>query len=109
MTFVDHFLEMSYGGKCPDCGTRVVIQVPERFHPEKWERATTLPEIRAVVIEEMNLSIRTKCSLEQVGITTVGDLLDCNETRIRQGGAVSDSVIAEIERLLTTKGLSLAT
>jgi rRNA maturation protein Nop10 len=108
MTFVDYFLEKSHGGKCPDCGTQVVIRVPERFQPEVWERAKSLPEIRAVVIEDLYLSVRTKRSLEQVGITTVGDLLDSTEARIRDGVSVSDSVIAEIERLLASKRLSLA-
>jgi hypothetical protein len=108
MTFADYFLEKLNGGKCPACGTQVVIQVPECFQPEVWERATTLPAIRAVSIEELDLSVRTKRSLEQVGITTVGDLLDSTEARIREGVRVSDSVIAEIERLLASKGLSLA-
>ena len=108
MTFVDYFLEKLHGGKCPTCGTQVVVRVPERFHPELWERATTLAEIRAVVIEELDLSVRTRRSLEQVGITTVGDLLDSTEARIRQGPPVADSVIAEINRLLASKGLSLA-
>jgi DNA-directed RNA polymerase alpha subunit len=108
MTFVDYFLEQSHGGNCPDCGTQVVIRVLERFQPEVWERAETLPEICALEIEVLDLSVRTRRSLEQVGITTVGDLLDSTETRIRRGVTVSDSVIAEIERLLASKRLSLA-
>jgi endogenous inhibitor of DNA gyrase (YacG/DUF329 family) len=108
MTFVDYFLEQLHGGKCPDCGTQVVFQVPERFQPWLWEQATTESEIRAIVIDELDLSVRTRRSLEQVGITTVGELLDSTEARIRQGLTVSDSVIAEIERLLASKGLSLA-
>jgi hypothetical protein len=108
MTFVDYFLEALHGGKCPDCWTQVVIQVLARLQPELWERATTLPEIRAVVIEELDLSVRTRRSLEQIGITTVGDLLNSTEARIRQAVPVSDPVIAEIERLLASKGLSLA-
>jgi hypothetical protein len=108
MTFVDCFLEKLNGGQCPDCGTQVVIQVPERLQPELWARATTEAEIRALVIEELGLSVRTTQSLEQVGITTVGELLDSTEAQIRQGLAVSDSVIAEVGRLLSSKGLSLA-
>jgi rRNA maturation protein Nop10 len=108
MTFVDYFLEQLSGGKCPDCGTQVVFQVPERFQPELWEQATTDTEIRAILIEELGLSVRTTRSLEQVGITTVGELLDSTEARIREGLTVSDSVIAEIGRLLASKGLSLA-
>ena len=108
MTFVDYFLEKLSGGKCPDCGTQVVIRVAESFRPELWERATTESEIRSVVIEQLDLSVRTRRSLEQAGIATVGELLDSTEAQIRRGLAVSDSVIAEIERLLATKGLSLA-
>ena len=108
MTFVDYFLEKLNGGKCPDCGTQVVFEVPERIQPELWERATTASEIRAIVIEELGLSVRTTRLLEQVGITTVGELLDSTEARIRQGVTVSDSVIAEVGRLLASKGLSLA-
>ena len=108
MTFVDYFLEKLNGGKCPACGTQVVFQVPERFQPELWERATTESEIHAIAIEELDLSVRTKRSLEEVGITTVGELFDSTEAQIRQGVTVSDSVIAEVERLLASKGLSLA-
>src|SRR5262249_7498028 len=108
MTFVDRSLEKLDGGKCPACGTQVVIQAPASFQPEVWEGATTLTAIRAVLIEELDLSVRTKRSLRQVGMTTVGDLLDSTEARIRRGLSVSDSVIAEIERLLAGKGLSLA-
>jgi DNA-directed RNA polymerase alpha subunit len=108
MTFVDHFLEKGHGGKCPTCGTQVVIRVPEQFQPEVWERATTLSEIRAVVTDNLDLSIRTRRSLEQLGIVTVGDLLDSTEAQIRQELAVGDSVIAELSRLLASKGLSFA-
>src|SRR5262249_38671066 len=98
-----------HGGKCPACGTQVVIRVPERLQTDVWERAATPAEIRAVVIEELDLSVRTRRSLEQLGIVTVGDLLDSTETRIRQGLAVSDPVIVELGRPLASKGLSLAT
>jgi DNA-directed RNA polymerase alpha subunit len=108
MTYLDYFLERSHEGKCPVCGTQVVIRVQARYQPEVRERAKTLPEIRAVVVEELDLSVRTKLSLEQVGITTVGHLLDSTEARIRHGVNDSDSVIAEIERLLASKRLSLA-
>lgn len=108
MTFVDYFLDKLNGGKCPRCGTQVVFQVPERFQPELWERARTETEIRAIAIEELDLSVRTKRSLEKVGINTVGELLDSTEAQIRRGLAVSDSVIAEVKRLLASKDLSLA-
>jgi rRNA maturation protein Nop10 len=108
MTFVDYFLEKLYGGKCPVCGTQVVFQVPERFQPELWERARTESEIRAIVIEQLDLSVRTRRSLAQLGITTVGELLDSTEAHIRRGLTVSDSVITEVERLLESKGLSIA-
>jgi hypothetical protein len=65
MTFVDYFLEKLNGGKCPVCGTQVVFQVPERFQPELWERATKLSEIRAIVIEELDLSVRTGARLSK--------------------------------------------
>jgi endogenous inhibitor of DNA gyrase (YacG/DUF329 family) len=108
MTFVDYFLETLHGGKCPACGTQVVIRVQERFRPEVWESATTLPEIRAVVIDNLDLSVRTRRSLEQLGLVTIGDVLDTTEARIRQGLPVADPVIAEIRRLLATKGLAVA-
>lgn len=102
MTFVDYFLEKLNGGKCPVCGTQVVFQVPQRFQPELWERATTESEIHAIVIEELDLSVRTKPSLEQANIITVGELLGSTEVQIRQSVIVSDSVIAEVNRLLAS-------
>lgn len=109
MTFVDGFLEALNGGKCPACGTQVVIKVEDKFQPELWENATTLPEIQAVAINDLDLSVRTRCSLEQVGITTVGQLLNSTEAHIRTGLVISDSVIDEIRQLLSSKGLSIPT
>jgi DNA-directed RNA polymerase subunit RPC12/RpoP len=107
MTFVDSFLEELHGGNCPACGTKVVVRVPEQFQPEKWDEATTLPEIRAIRIDELELSVRTRNSLAALEIETVGDLLNLTEARIRQRFAVSDSVIAEVRQLLASKGLAV--
>ena len=107
MTFVDFFLEELHGGNCPACGTKVVIRVLEPFQPEKWEEATTLPEIRAIRIDELDLSVRTRNSLATLEIETVGNLLDSTEARIRQRFSVSDSVITEVRQLLASKGLSI--
>src|SRR4051794_27541007 len=93
MTFVDQHLEASHGGKCPTCRTRVVVQVSDPLQPEAWERAMTLHAIRAVLIDELYLSVRTRVVLRRVGITTVGDLLDSTEARIRRGDRASDSMI----------------
>jgi len=107
MTFVGDFLEKLHSGKCPACGTQVVIRVSDPFQPEIWEQATTLPEIRTIAMEKLDLSVRTRISLRKLNITTIGDLLDSSEATFQQGLAVPDSVIDEIRRLLATKGLSI--
>ena len=107
MTFVDEFLDKAHAGNCPECGTHVVIRVPYRFQTEAWEKATTLLEIRSFIIEELDLSVRTKRSLEQLGITTIGQLLESSEQTIREKLVVSDSVVEEIHRLLASKSLSM--
>lgn len=107
MTFVDLFLQKVHSGKCPDCGTQVVMQVEERFQPQLWEKTTNLSELRQIAINYLTLSVRTSHSLEQVEILTIGQLLDSTEAKIRQCLAVSDSVIDEIRRLLASKGLSI--
>lgn len=108
MTFMDSFLEKIHGGNCPECGIRVVIRLPLLSLPELWEQANTHHEIRAIEIENLGFSVRTTNSLAQLGITTVGELLDGTKAQIRNGVLISDSVIAEVERLLATKDLSLA-
>jgi DNA-directed RNA polymerase alpha subunit len=107
MTFMDLFLQEAHAGKCPNCGTQVVIQVEERYQPEIWEKAESLSQIRSIAIADLWLSVRTSRSLEQIGIATIGQLLDSTEAEIRQGLLVSNSVIDEIRRLLSTKGLSM--
>jgi hypothetical protein len=108
MTFVDQFLTELHGGKCPDCGTQVVKQVEGGWQPEVWERATGLADIRAVRIDALDLSVRTKNSLEQLGIVSIGDLLDCGAGRIRRGLAVAEPVLREVRQLLAEKSLSFA-
>jgi DNA-directed RNA polymerase alpha subunit len=107
MTFVDSFLQELHGGKCPSCGTQVVVQVEDRRQPEAWEVAETLPEIRAVAIEDLYLSVRAKRSLEQAGVTTIGELLDFTEAKIRQSVVFGESVVKEVRELLARKGLAM--
>jgi DNA-directed RNA polymerase alpha subunit len=108
MTFVDSFLETWSGGKCPACGTPVVLRVQDRSQPEARESATTLAEIRAFALDDLWLSVRTRRVLEEAGVTTVGQLLDSTESAIRHSPLAGNSVIAEIQRLLSGKGLSIA-
>src|SRR5262249_14082162 len=108
MTFVDHFLTALNGGKCPGCGTQVVKQVEGGWQPEVWERATSLTDIRAVLIDALDLSVRTKNSLEQLDIVSVGDLLDCGAGRVRRELAVAEPVLREVRELLAEKSLPLA-
>jgi hypothetical protein len=108
MTFMDHFLTELNGGKCPGCGTPVVNQVEGGWQPQVWERTTALADIRAARIDALDLSIRTKNSLEQLGIVRIGDLLDCGAGRIRRGLAVAEPVLREVRELLGEESLSLA-
>jgi endogenous inhibitor of DNA gyrase (YacG/DUF329 family) len=109
MTYMDLFLEAAHGGKCPACGTKVVITVEDGRQPDVWDRAQTLSQIRTVPIRDLYLSVRTLNSLEQLQIANVGQLLDSSESKIRQGLVISDSVIGELRRLLAKKGLLLPT
>jgi hypothetical protein len=108
MTMVDGFLTALHAGKCPACGTQVVKEVEVSRHPEVWDKATGLTEIRALRIDALCLSIRTEYSLEQLGVITVGDLLDGGAGRIRRGLPVAEPVLRELRELLAEKGLSLA-
>jgi hypothetical protein len=108
MTFVDHFLTELNGGKCDGCGTQVVKQVEGGWQPEVWERATSLADIRAVLIDALDLSVRTKNSLAQLGVVSVGDLLDFGAGRIRRELAVAEPVLREVRELLAEKSLPLA-
>jgi Bacterial RNA polymerase, alpha chain C terminal domain len=107
MTFVDYFLEKCFGGKCRVGGTQVVSQVPLDQQPPGWEETSDLIELRAVLLVDLNLSVRTTLSLDKLGIATVGDLLDTTEANIRNQVIMPEHVIEEIRRLLESKGLAL--
>lgn len=107
MTFVDSFLERATQGKCPKCGTQVVIQVEEHLQTHLWEQATIQAEISAIEIGKLNLSVRTRRTLAKLNIKTIGELLSASESRIRTGVPISEPVTDEIRQLLASKGLKL--
>jgi DNA-directed RNA polymerase alpha subunit len=107
MTFVADFLEHATDGKCPDCGTNVVIQVECYIYSEEWANEKDPVRLRKFRIDELGLSVRTTNSLAQMGVETIGHLLEIKEGDIRKAFKVAEPVIIEITNLLAGKNLSL--
>jgi len=102
MTFVAYFLEEFSDGKCPGCGTVVLIEVPEPKTVDAWAVASS-SEVPNVRFDDMDLSVRTKNSMRQLNIATVGDLLALPRQHIIDNLPVSEPVLHELDERLSEK------
>src|SRR5262249_53510124 len=107
MTLVAEFLQHATSGKCPGCATQVVVQEERYLYSKEWAEEGDPVRLRQIRIETLGLSVRTTNSLEQMGVRTVGQLLETKEHDIRQAFKVCEPVIAEVGKLLAARGLSL--
>jgi DNA-directed RNA polymerase alpha subunit len=107
MTFVADLLQHAHDGKCPICSTQVVVQVERFIYSEEWANEDDLSRLQEFRIDELGMSVRTTMSLTQMGVDTIGQLLEINKSDIRNAFQRSESIIMEIGKLLDGKGLSL--
>ena len=107
MTFVDHFLQQSTNGKCPTCGTQVLVETKYYFHGEAWANELDPKLYSEFRIAELGLSVRATNSLDQMRVITVGDLLKITEAQIRSQFKIADPIVLEVTRFLSSKQLSL--
>jgi hypothetical protein len=108
MTMVDEFLLASTGGKCPQCGTPVVIA----GSPSPGEKLLALlaqaqseEEINQINVAELELSVRSHLALSRAGLYTLGDLLQLTQPQLAERLSAHSGQIAEIEQLLAEGGL----
>jgi DNA-directed RNA polymerase alpha subunit len=107
MTFVADYLQHASNGKCPICGTLVVVQVERYIYSEEWAEENDQAKLLEFRIEDLGLSVRTTNSLAQMNVLTIGQLLEVRADDIRKAFKVPEPVIIEIAKLLAGKGLSL--
>jgi DNA-directed RNA polymerase alpha subunit len=107
MTFVGDLLTASTGGKCPKCGTQVVVDEPQEqgHRVDSLSLAQSEEEIRAVKIVDLDLSVRCRNALVQMGLETVGDMLELTKTDLANRLGHIQLCIKEIDDLLAGKGL----
>lgn len=88
-------------GKCPDCGTCVVVDQPEveRTAYDPFADAHSLAEIRAIPIVDLQLPVRCRLTLTNMGATTVGDLLDAGRQAVREHTEDSTSCAEQLQEL----------
>ncbi len=103
MTFVDQLLKAS-DGKCPDCGTQVVLD--DQPEPSAWELAD---DFRDFPLAELDLSVRTRVAIDKMQIHFVGELLKLSKAQITaSGGNYAVRAIDELNELLQIKGVTIA-
>ena len=107
MTFVGDLLMASTGGKCPKCGTQVVVDGPQDQDQrvDSLSLAQSDDEIRAVQIVDLDLSVRCRLAPVRAGLETVGDLLELAKADLADRLGHVQSCIKEIDEILAGKGL----
>lgn len=108
MTFVDEFLMASTGGKCPECGTQVVLDRPVEFRRRQVNMllaAKSPAEAEAVQLVDLDLPVRCRLLLMRMGIETFGDLVQhAKETFLSPRLESGISCLEEVLKLLEGRG-----
>ncbi|WP_145052718.1 hypothetical protein [Lignipirellula cremea] len=107
MTFVAESLIANSNGKCPECGTPVVVDqpLPTAEHVDSLAAAQTDSEKRDVKIVDLPLSIRCRLQIHKMNIETLGGLLQISKDAVRQQLAESPTYIDDIQSMLDEHGL----
>ena len=97
-----------YESRCRHCGAE--LSPTPHTEPTAWALAKTEAERLACPIDlDLDLSVRTVQSLHRMGIYTVGDLVACSARQIIDGALNPATILGDIEPLLHSRGLQLAT
>jgi DNA-directed RNA polymerase alpha subunit len=108
ITFVDTFLLAHNEGRCPECGTQVVVDERQEHggHPaDSLSAAKANEEIRGVKIVDLDLSVRCRLALTRIGIDNLGALLQLTKDDLSKQLEQLPLCIDEIEEFLVGKGL----
>lgn len=103
----EHYFLRACSGKCPDCGTQVLVQVAD---PDPWNTLADDSDIMEFSIDnfEVALSVRTQEVLRVLGVRTVGDLVKRSVQEIKAQAKASQRTVDElVEVVLEPKGLTL--
>lgn len=107
MTYVAEWLTANSHGKCPDCGTTVVVDQPqpvsESLNPIAAARTQT--EKLNVKVVDLPLSVGCRNKIQKMNLITLGELLQFPKESIRQGLADSPNCFEQIESLLDEHGM----
>jgi DNA-directed RNA polymerase subunit RPC12/RpoP len=110
MTFVAESLIANSDGKCPACGTTVVVDQPpsvtEPLHPpDALAAAQTETERRNVKIADLPLSVRCRLQIHRMDIHSLGELLQRPKDTVRRHLAGSPNYFDQLQALLDQHGL----
>ena len=100
MTMVEEWLTNSTGGKCPGCGTLVVVDElpPREAYVCPLERAETDAQRRAVPIVDLPLSVRCRLLVHRLSVANLGELLAKPQDAVRE--SLGESKFQQVQELL---------
>lgn len=109
MTMVEEFLTKTHRGKCPECGTQIVVDDPTtEFRTGSCIATWDAKSILEIQVVDLKVSVRCRLHLYQAGIRTVGDLLQLTTAEIAARSSELPRSVDEISQLQSNIRRTLA-